>query len=485
MSRHNSANVLRRTGRSLSRREFLALAGAGAATLVFPDSLAAQRPVRVGRRPPNVILIVADDLGYADLSCQGCHDIPTPQIDSLAKNGVRFTSGYVSCPVCSPTRAGLLTGRYQQRFGHEFNPGGPRTASEAFGLPVTEKTLADRLKAEGYVTGMVGKWHLGYRPGYRPTDRGFDEFFGFLGGGHSYLDTSVGTADPIRRGATPVEEESYLTDAFTREAVAFIDRHKSEPFFLYLPYNAVHTPMHASEQRWDRFAHIADERRRTFATMLAAVDDGMGAILDVLRRAGLYDNTLMVFISDNGGPTKNNTSRNDPLSGYKGQVLEGGIRVPFIIQWPSRTPGHPERVEGWKQGLPAGKVYEQPVIALDVVPTVVAAAGGTMPADGEVDGVNLLPHLRGESTRPPHDALFWRMGRQSAVRAGDWKLVKRGDGPAKLYNLASDVGETTDLAGEHPEKVRQLGAAYREWNSRNIEPLWRTQRSVRQERTGR
>ena len=312
---------------------------------------------------PNIIVIVADDLGYAEVACRGEQPIPTPRTQSIAKNGVVFSNGYVTCPVCSPTRAGLITGRYQQRFGHEFNPGPANQANEEFGLPLEEATLANRLKDAGYATGMVGKWHLGYRPDYVPTKRGFDEFFGFLGGAHSYVDSSADAANKILRGTTPVDEPSYLTDAFGREAVAFIDRHKAAPFFLYLTFNAVHAPLQGAEKYLARFGDIEDERRRTFAAMLSAMDDNIGAVLDKLAAEKLDENTLIFFIADNGGPTPSTTSRNNPLHGFKAQVWEGGIRVPFSVQW--------------KAKLPAGKVYDNPVVSLDILPTALAAAGVT------------------------------------------------------------------------------------------------------------
>jgi arylsulfatase A-like enzyme len=334
---------------------------------------------------PNIVLIVGDDLGYGEILCRGKQDIPTPHLRSLATGGVCFTNAYVSCPVCSPTRAGLLTGRYQQRFGHEFNPG-PATAAEAqFGLSLEETTIADRLKKLGYATGMVGKWHLGYRPEFHPQKRGFDEFFGFLGGAHSYTDSQADAANRILRGTEPVDEPAYLTDAFGREAVAFIERHKSEPFFLYLPFNAVHAPLQAPEKYQNRFSDIDNQKRRTFAAMLSAMDDAVGQVLEKLRADSLEENTLVFFITDNGGPTMQISSKNDPLRGFKGQVWEGGIRVPFIVQWK----GH----------LPADKIVDAPVIALDILPTAVAAAGGQTTDGKKLDGVNLLPYPRAISRR--------------------------------------------------------------------------------------
>src|SRR5688572_30709772 len=283
---------------------------------------------------PNIVVIVGDDMGYADIGIHGSDEIPTPHLDALAADGVRCTSGYVSGPYCSPTRAGLLTGRYQTRFGHEFNPGGggrrrrQRAQGQAqqqgprqrrrqaegsggqrqnIGLPTSETTIADRLKAAGYKTGLVGKWHLGNADRFHPQRRGFDEFFGFLGGAHSYF---PGQGAAILRGTTPVEEKEYLTYALGREAVDFIDRHREEPFFLYLAFNAVHTPMHATDGRLEKFASIEDERRRTYAAMMSAMDDAIGKVIDKLRDAELDDNTLVFFISDNGGPTMRGTSGN-------------------------------------------------------------------------------------------------------------------------------------------------------------------------------
>jgi arylsulfatase A-like enzyme len=415
-------------------------------------------------RPPNIVVLLADDLGYADVGFQACKDIPTPHIDSLAQGGVRCTSGYVSGPYCSPTRAGLMTGRYQQRYGHEFNPGGGADV----GLPLGETTMADRLRAAGYVTGLVGKWHLGNAPKFHPQKRGFDEFFGFLGGAHPYF---PGRGAPIFRGTEAVAEKEYLTDAFAREAVAFIDRHKARPFFLYLAFNAVHTPMQATEGRLKRFAAIADPTRRTYAAMTAAMDEAVGRVLDKLRSAGLEKDTLIFFFSDNGGPTMRGTtingSRNTPLRGSKRTTLEGGIRVPFVVQW--------------KGKLPAGKVYPRPVIQLDVLPTALAAAGVAVKPEWKLDGVDLLPHLAGRKEGLPHETLYWRLGQQTAIRRGDWKLVRYDstvDGgnsrvtPARLYNLAKDVGEANDLAAKGAERARELEGVWQKWSDQMARPRW-------------
>ena len=350
-----------------------------------------------------------------------------------------------------------------------------------FGLPLSETTLADRLRAAGYVTGLVGKWHLGEASQFQPQRRGFDEFFGFLGGGHPYF---PGQGAAIYRGTEVVAEKEYLTDAFAREAVAFVERHKDQPFFLYLAFNAVHTPMHATDQRVSRFANIADAKRRTYAGMLTAMDEGVGKVLDTLQAARLEENTLIFFFSDNGGPTMLGTtingSRNEPLRGSKRTTLEGGIHVPFVVQW--------------KGKLAPGTVYDQPVIQLDVLPTALAAAGVSARPDWRLDGVNLLPFLKGETTVPPHENLYWRLGEQWAIRQGDWKLVRYNQfvdilhptslpsrftaTPLRLYNLAQDVGETHDLAAEQSAKVSELQSIWKAWDIQLARPLWRPDASL-------
>jgi arylsulfatase A-like enzyme len=314
------------------------------------------------------------------------------------------------------------------------------------------------MKDLGYATGMTGKWHLGYKPEFHPQKRGFDDFFGFLGGAHSYVDANADRANLILRGTQPVDEKEYLTDAFAREAVAFIDRNHTRPFFLYLPFNAVHAPLQSLEKYLARFSSIQDERRRTFAAMQSAMDDAVGRVLKTLRESKLEENTLIFFISDNGGPTPNTTSGNGPLRGYKAQVLEGGIRIPFMMQWKGR--------------IPAGKVYNEPVIGLDIHPTAVAAAGGSIPASAKLDGVNLLPFITGSSKGRPHDRLFWRFGPQAAVRMGDWKLLRMAGGEWELYNLAQDIGEKNNRAATDPAKAKELEAAFNEWNAQLMEPKW-------------
>ncbi len=449
---------------SLTRRRFLQLAGAGTA-LTFARTLGmAGSGETAGSSKPNVVLILADDLGYGELGCQGSKDIPTPSIDSIAASGVRFTDGYVSCPVCSPTRAGLLTGRYQQRFGHEFNPGpGP---AAAFGLPEGETLLPERLKAAGYRTGLVGKWHLGVRPDSRPLARGFDEFFGFLGGAHAYLPGQAAPENPVLRGDTPVREEEYLTDAFAREAVSFIERSQGRPFFLYLAFNAVHTPLQAPEKYTSRFSSIPPGNRRTFAGMLSAMDDAVGRVLATLRRLGLEEDTLVFFLSDNGGPTRQTTSGNGPLRGYKGQVWEGGIRVPFMAQWKGR--------------FPEGRTVSAPVIALDIVPTVLAAAGAAQPAG--LDGRDLTPLLTGSGTDSPGRSLYWRFGEQKAVRAGSWKLVRTPAEGTRLFDLSADIGEAKDRSAEESDRLREMEGMLAEWEKGLKPPAWKPAQRARQSR---
>ncbi len=407
-------------------------------------------------RKPNILIFLADDLGYADLGCQGCKDIPTPHIDSLAQNGVRFTDGYATHPVCAPSRAGLMTGMYQHRFGFEHNPGPARLAAPNFGLPRNVPTLAEKLKAAGYATGMIGKWHLGYKEGLRPWERGFDYFFGFLGGARTYYPRYPIEEEPLlRNGQVVTNEQEYLTDAFAREAVALIDRSKDQPWFLYLAFNAVHGPLEAPEKYTSRFPNLTGTRR-TFAGMLSAMDDAVGRVLEKIRALNQETNTLIFFYSDNGGPTLQTTSRNDPLRGYKAQMFEGGIRVPFLMQW--------------RGVVPAGIVYTSMVMGFDCHATALAAAG--VPLDENLDGVNLIPFVTGRTNGVPHEWLCWRAGEQYAVRLGEWKLVRRPESAPMLFNLREDISEQRDLAHTHPDQVQRLHAVFSEWGKRTMPAQW-------------
>ena len=423
---------------------------------------------------PNILVIVADDLGYGDIGVQGGKDVPTPNIDALAASGVRCTSGYVSAPYCSPSRAGFLTGRYQTRFGHEFNPHvGDETK---LGLPLDQRTIADHLRGAGYSTGLVGKWHQGFDRAHHPQSRGFDDYFGFLVGGHNYLlhkdaEAKFGSAhshDMIYRNRDLQKLDGYTTDLFTDESLAFMDRHASKPWFLYLAYNAVHTPLEVLDKYGARVPKsITDPQRRGYLSLLVGLDDAVGRITAHLRKTGKDKDTLIFFFSDNGGSGKKpflayNTGVNTPLRGDKGQTLEGGIRVPFLVSWPGK--------------LPAGKTYDQPVITLDILATACAVSGAK--PDADFDGVNLIKHLIGEETAAPHEALYWRFGPQKAIRKGKWKLVDWRDFETKqnsgwqLYNLEKDIGEKNNLAEAEPRIVADFTAAWDTWNKRNIDPLW-------------
>ena len=431
--------------------------------LLIVCSFAASSLAQTGR--PNIVVILADDLGYGDVGFNGCPDIPTPNIDSLVANGVLCTNGYATHPFCSPSRAGLLTGRYQQRFGHENNPADD-ALNPLLGLSSSELLLPQLLKPVGYVSDAIGKWHLGNAYNFHPLQRGFDGFFGFLGGASGYFDAQ------LLRDETRVSESEYLTDAFTREAVAFINGNATQPFFLYLAYNAPHDPYEATQAYLDRVAYIPDPDRRLLAAMIVALDDGVGAVLQALQAQNLLDKTLIFFLSDNGAPLKPFTN-NDPLRGFKLNTLEGGIRVPFAVQWVGR--------------LPAGTIYDQPVSALDIVPTAAAVAGVALPTDRNFDGLNVMPYLSGRQVAPER-TLYWRwfgLGEETgppgsvdtiyAVRQGPLKLIiERGgsDQPPALYNLTEDIREMRDLALTQPNDVASLKALYDQWNSETIPPLW-------------
>ena len=437
-------------------------------------------PILAAPARPNIVVIVADDLGYADVGFNGCTDIPTPNIDSLARNGVRFSNGYVTHPYCSPTRAGLLSGRYQQRFGHEANPTYLPEDTQV-GLPVTETLLPRLLANAGYVTGAIGKWHLGAAPCFRPSARGFTESFGFLGGGHMYLaetnKTTGAVADwkieyraPLLKNGEEQPFDGYMTDILSREAVAFVNRHKAEPFFLYLAYNAVHTPLQAPDKYLARFPNIADPRRRTYAAMTSAMDDGVGQVLATLRENGIDRNTQVWFFSDNGGPPTNVAPTcNAPLRGHKGSMYEGGIHVPFVLQW-----------SGYAV---AGTVIDAPVITLDIFPTALAVADAS-PASGKTpDGTSLLPLLKGDASAFADRVLHWRDGGSKAnkwaVRQGNWKLVRQGAPAPELYDLSIDIGETKDLAADKPELLARLQKLHDAWSSELVEPLFQSPKAAK------
>lgn len=421
---------------------------------------------------PNLIIILADDLGYADVDFNGCKDIPTPNIDRIANNGVKFTNAYTSYSVSSPSRAGIMTGRYGQRFGFERNP--PYEPHEpTIGLPLNEKTLAETLSKVGYTSEAIGKWHLGADVSNHPMNRGFNNFFGHLGGAHKYFPkdytikdsyAAIGETESyvtwIMRGHEPVQTKKYLTDEFSDEAVNFVSKNKNNPFFLYLAYNAPHNPMEATEEYLSRFPNIQNKTRKTYAAMVSAVDDGVGRLLDKLEELKIDDNTLVFFLSDNGGPVSHNGSNNGPLRDQKGSVYEGGFRVPFAFMW---------------KGKISHGVYDKTISSLDIYATISALSGAPLDAKKPLDGVNLIPYLTGKNSAVPHENIYLRMfdAKKFAVRSGDYKLVTQKSGAIKeLYDLRNDIGETKNLADEKPGKVSEIDALRAKWASQLIDPVF-------------
>ena len=444
--------------------------------------------------PPNIVVIVGDDLGYGDIGVYGSQ-IPTPHIDQLARDGVRLTDGHVSAAVCSPMRAGFHTGRYQNRFGWEYNP-----TDHDLGLPLDQKTVGNHFQDAGYVTGLIGKWHLGVAEPHHPLHRGFDEFYGMLGGASSYIDsrlpgthewpaegaptTRTSASRVIRDGFEVIEVEEYLTDVFAEKAVDFIDRHADERFLLMLTPNTPHTPLQATDEYMERVQHIEGDGARVYAAMVVSLDDYVGDVVAALRKHDLERDTLVVFLSDNGciNYMTEPICTNAPLAGNKRYHLEGGHRVPFILKWPA--------------GLPQGEVYGELASALDLYATFTAASG--FEADSP-DSVNLLPHLRGETSEPPHEFLYWRAAPNIAIRWGKWKMWRVNntdmeipdgrpgqmippreyppdDSPmgqtTVLYDLEADIGETNNIADQHPEIVERLESELAAWEAELSEPLW-------------
>lgn len=415
-----------------------------AACLLWP-ALHAAAPAK-----PNVLILYLDDMGWAQPNSYGGKLAPTPHLDSIAKNGVRFTDGYVSACVCAPSRVGLLTGRYQSRTGHDANT----TRREGSGLDPKETTMGQRMKAAGYATGIVGKWHMGDDPEYLPASRGFDYSIGTL--------SNLGEGG-FYRGKEKMETlpgAPITSPVFAREACGFIDRQRAGPWFLHVAFNAVHTPHVASEKWLEKFKHLP-RREQGYAANLAEVDEAVGVVLAKLREHRLEENTLIFCISDNGGAS--DAAEMGGLRGKKWTVWEGGVRVTWMAQWKGR--------------IPAGQVSSEPIIQLDVLPTALAAAGVAVQPDWKLDGVNLMPLLEGKTKTLGREALYWRFGVQYAVRQGDWKLVKPAvDLEPLLINLANDRGEQKDLAKEQPEKVRQLQALWDTWNAGNLPPRWEDKR---------
>ncbi len=463
----------------MNRRAFLAR-GMGLGLTAMGSAISARGNGDTARRP-NIIVIFTDDQGYADLGCQGQNaHVRTPHIDRLAREGIRFTDGYVTAPQCSPSRAGLVTGRYQQRFGLDDNARTP--------LPLTQTTLAERLRRTGYTTGMVGKWHLEPKPTsvawaeanleqvertakgrvrippkealrFFPDHFGFSEYF--KGPMHRYYASYTLDGEDTSSGTRWLNDKRLRIDVQSDAAVTFIERNHRQPFFLYVAYFAPHTPLEATDEYFAGVSRDLPERRRHALAMLAAVDSGVGRILDTLDKHGISEDTLLFFISDNGAPLKLTTpdtpvgtdaggwdgSLNTPWAGEKGMLTEGGIRVPFLARW--------------KGNLPAGRVCSEPVSSLDVAATATALAG--LDTVAELDGVNLLPYMRGEATAPPRDALYWRFWNQAAIRQGRWKYLEAGGAARFLFDLSNGAHETKNLIAEHPalaERLREKLAAW-------------------------
>lgn len=406
---------------------------------------------------PNIVIILSDDQGNADAGYQRSPAmVSTPAIDKLAADGVVFTNGYASAYVCAPTRAGLLTGRYQQRFGFY------RASDSRQGMPKDEITLADLLKKAGYTTGIFGKWHLGLTKPYFPTSRGFDEFYGFLGhGAHDYFDLacksdSSNAHNCIYRNEEPINDTGYLTDNLAKEACSFIQKNAraKKPFFCYLPFNAVHWPLQAPGEDIEKF-NTGNKNRDIYLAMLYRMDLAIEEVINTLKNEGVYENTLLFYFSDNGGAKKVDAN-NLPLRDYKQSVYEGGLRVPFVVSWPDRI---------------KPTVSAEPVISFDILPTVCAALNIELPDDRIYDGKNLLPVIDNRLQEPLHTELFFDGNdNRWAVRQGDWKLVS-GKNTLELYHLKTDISETNNLADKYPEKVNELKLKYENWRSEMATPM--------------
>ncbi len=444
----------------------------------------AESPPQGHESKPNIIVIMADDLGYADAGCYGCKDIPTPNIDRLAAEGVRFTSGYVTGNMCGPSRAGFLTGRIQSRFGYYRNVDQPFDPAQ--GLPKID-TIGSLLKKHGYVTGGVGKWHMGTADDQHPNARGFDDWFGFLGGGHMYwpLDhpSYKGRFTPIKRplnskylqhtlpvihNMEPVEWHQYLTRELTDAGIRFVETNSEKPFFLFMAYNAPHLDLEAPEETIAKFPAesmtkipgVPPQSRSVYGAMVYELDVGIGKLLAKVDELGLGDNTVVWFLSDNGGMRK--TSDNRPLRGSKGTSYEGGLRVPMIVKWPGKTP--------------PGTVLDAPITSLDITATSLAMAGGD-PKQAKLDGKDIRAYITGHTREAPHDVLYWYTGRSyddlaGVIREGDFKLIYE-NGKAQLYNLKDDLGETTDLSAAQPERTKMMLTRWKQWAKARKPDLWK------------
>ncbi|MCU4157766.1 sulfatase-like hydrolase/transferase [Carboxylicivirga sp. A043] len=402
---------------------------------------------------PNIIVMLVDDAGYADFGFAGSKDIKTPNIDKLAKDGVIFTDAHVTASVCGPSRAGLMTGRYQQRFGFECNPD-----SHTRGIDLREKTIANVMKSAGYATSAFGKWHLGGEEDYKPNTRGFDYFWGFLAGSRSYFHNShqdvKGAIHSIRENDVFTTFEGYLTDRLGEQAAKFIHANKEKPFFMYWAPNAVHTPMEATDED---LALFEEHPRQKLAAMTWALDRAVGTIVKQLEDDQILDNTLIFFLSDNGG-AHNNQSSNLPLKGFKGNKYEGGQRVPFFMHWPAKVQG--------------GQIYSGLSSSLDIFASSIDAAGADKVHFGDLDGVSLLPFVIDKEEGEPHAELYWRKHEATALRNGDYKLIKVNRIGYRMYNLNDDLGESRDLSQQETETFNELCAKMEQYDHQMLAPLW-------------
>lgn len=450
----------------------LALCAAIAVSFGTSCSIAKEK-ISTAQSKPNIVFIFADDAGYADFGFHDSTIMKTPNMDAFALEGMRFEQAYVSGAVCGPSRAGLMTGKYQQRFGYEENnvPGymsqNSRLLRHDMGLPLDQSTIGNHLQSLGYHTALIGKWHQGNSDKYHPTKRGFDTFIGFRGGARSYYahDEEHFKSRPEDRWEYGFgnfkEPHKYLTDQMADEASDFIKAQKHDPFFLMLSFTAVHTPMEAEPEDLAHFPNLTG-KRQTYAAMNLAMDRAIGQVLDTLEQQGLDENTLVIFTNDNGGPSDTNYSFNAPLSGTKANHLEGGIRVPFLMRWPGV--------------VEAGSTFKHPISLLDMLPTFVHVAGGKPDDIAEIDGVSLIPYATGAMEGAPHDALFWKKENRAAIREGDWKLLRFPDRPAQLYNIAEDISEMNDLATQHPDRVKSMFKKLFEWEKTLERPAWMLKR---------
>ena len=444
-----------------------------------PKKVAQAAPeVTTETKQPNILLVLCDDLGYSDVGFNGSKDIRTPELDKLANNGTMFTSAYVAHPFCGPSRAALLTGRYPHTIGSQFNLAA-NGKSTGQGISTNEQFIAKTLQESGYYTGAIGKWHLGATQEFHPNQRGFADFYGFLAGGHNYFPEQYRTQYekqkkankkvirdyilPLEHNGKEVKETEYLTDAFSREASRFVKEasSKKKPFFLYLAYNAPHVPLEAKEEDLEKFADIKDKDRRTYAAMVYAVDRGVGAIVNTLKETNQLKNTLIIFLSDNGGNTDHGAT-NFPLHGRKGDTWEGGYRVPMFMYWPEH--------------ITKGEKNNYPINSLDLYPTLAHIGKAELPSNKILNGKNVWESILANEDPHAKETLFAMRHREGytdvSARKNEWKALKVSRQPWKLFKITEDISEENDLSSTHPEILKGLVGDAEQWSKTHTEPLW-------------